>query len=91
MILLQVAVGELELNHEYNSMHWSPEDFESKLQVAALCSVILSFPHLNHLRQMAFVESVSTIVNRQRWSKLIVDKKFVPQKIKVKKLNRQIW
>ncbi|RWR73600.1 NADP-specific glutamate dehydrogenase-like protein isoform X1 [Cinnamomum micranthum f. kanehirae] len=27
-----VAVGELELNHEYNSMHWSPEEFESKLQ-----------------------------------------------------------
>ncbi|KAK1290750.1 hypothetical protein QJS10_CPB18g00887 [Acorus calamus] len=27
-----VAVGELELNHEYNLMHWSAEDFESKLQ-----------------------------------------------------------
>ncbi|XP_077216988.1 uncharacterized protein LOC143851436 isoform X1 [Tasmannia lanceolata] len=27
-----VAVGELELNHEYNLMHWSPEDFENKLQ-----------------------------------------------------------
>ncbi|KAG9455572.1 hypothetical protein H6P81_000080 [Aristolochia fimbriata] len=27
-----VAVGELELNQEYNLMHWSPEDFESKLQ-----------------------------------------------------------
>ncbi|KAL6005986.1 hypothetical protein ACLOJK_040031 [Asimina triloba] len=27
-----VAVGELELNHEYNLMHWSPDDFETKLQ-----------------------------------------------------------
>ncbi|XP_072966810.1 uncharacterized protein [Typha angustifolia] len=27
-----VAVGELELNHEYNLMQWSPEDFETKLQ-----------------------------------------------------------
>ena len=32
-IWLQVAAGELELNHECNLMHWSPEDFESKLQV----------------------------------------------------------
>ena len=32
-ICLQVAAGELELNHECNLMHWSPEDFESKLQV----------------------------------------------------------
>lgn len=29
----QVVAGELELNHECNSMNWSPEDFESKLQV----------------------------------------------------------
>ncbi|GMH14236.1 hypothetical protein Nepgr_016077 [Nepenthes gracilis] len=29
-----VAAGELELNHEYNLMQWSPEDFESKLQEA---------------------------------------------------------
>nr|CAN69269.1 hypothetical protein VITISV_043645 [Vitis vinifera] len=29
-----VAAGELELNHECNLMHWSPEDFESKLQEA---------------------------------------------------------
>ncbi|XP_010924923.1 uncharacterized protein [Elaeis guineensis] len=28
----QVAVGELELNHEYNLMQWSAEDFETKLQ-----------------------------------------------------------
>ncbi|KAL1299803.1 hypothetical protein AAHE18_18G134100 [Arachis hypogaea] len=27
-----VVAGELELNHECNLMHWSPEDFESKLQ-----------------------------------------------------------
>nr|DAD48931.1 TPA_asm: hypothetical protein HUJ06_018868 [Nelumbo nucifera] len=27
-----VAAGELELNHECNLMHWSPEDFETKLQ-----------------------------------------------------------
>lgn len=33
---LQVAVGELELNHEYNMMHWSPDDFESKLQVSII-------------------------------------------------------
>lgn len=31
---LQVVAGELELNHECNSMNWSPEDFESKLQVS---------------------------------------------------------
>ena len=30
---LQVVAGELELNHECNSVNWSPEDFESKLQV----------------------------------------------------------
>jgi len=30
---LQVVAGELELNHECSLMHWSPEDFESKLQV----------------------------------------------------------
>ncbi|KAG1346403.1 NADP-specific glutamate dehydrogenase [Cocos nucifera] len=29
-----VAVGELELNHEYNLMQWSAEDFETKLQDA---------------------------------------------------------
>ncbi|XP_057976918.1 uncharacterized protein LOC131164027 isoform X2 [Malania oleifera] len=29
-----VAAGELELNHECNLMHWSPDDFESKLQEA---------------------------------------------------------
>ncbi|KAK6911959.1 Glutamate/phenylalanine/leucine/valine dehydrogenase, dimerization domain, partial [Dillenia turbinata] len=29
-----VAAGELELNHECSLMHWSPEDFESKLQEA---------------------------------------------------------
>ncbi|XP_043706518.1 NADP-specific glutamate dehydrogenase-like [Telopea speciosissima] len=29
-----VAAGELELNHECNFMHWSPEDFETKLQDA---------------------------------------------------------
>ncbi|EXB34856.1 NADP-specific glutamate dehydrogenase [Morus notabilis] len=29
-----VVAGELELNHECNSMNWSPEDFESKLQEA---------------------------------------------------------
>ena len=29
----QVVAGELELNHECNLVHWSPEDFESKLQV----------------------------------------------------------
>ncbi|KAB1218452.1 NADP-specific glutamate dehydrogenase [Morella rubra] len=29
-----VVAGELELNHECNLMHWSPEDFESKLQDA---------------------------------------------------------
>ncbi|KHN27845.1 hypothetical protein glysoja_032993 [Glycine soja] len=28
-----VVAGELELNHECSLMHWSPEDFESKLQV----------------------------------------------------------
>ncbi|XP_008797874.1 NADP-specific glutamate dehydrogenase isoform X2 [Phoenix dactylifera] len=27
-----VAVGELELNHEYNLMQWSAEEFETKLQ-----------------------------------------------------------
>ncbi|KAM3747412.1 hypothetical protein ACB098_05G032500 [Castanea mollissima] len=27
-----VVAGELELNHECNLIHWSPEDFESKLQ-----------------------------------------------------------
>lgn len=31
---LQVVAGELELNHECNLVHWSPEDFESKLQVS---------------------------------------------------------
>lgn len=31
---MQVVAGELELNHECNSMNWSPEDFESKLQVS---------------------------------------------------------
>lgn len=30
---MQVAAGELELTHECNSMNWSPEDFETKLQV----------------------------------------------------------
>nr|DAD29825.1 TPA_asm: hypothetical protein HUJ06_031293 [Nelumbo nucifera] len=29
--LYKVAAGELELNHECNLMHWSPEDFETKL------------------------------------------------------------
>ncbi|KAK6264198.1 Glutamate/phenylalanine/leucine/valine/L-tryptophan dehydrogenase [Theobroma cacao] len=29
-----VVAGEIELNHECNVMHWSPEDFESKLQEA---------------------------------------------------------
>ncbi|GAB2250088.1 hypothetical protein Droror1_Dr00013447 [Drosera rotundifolia] len=29
-----VAAGELELNHVFNIMQWSPEDFESKLQEA---------------------------------------------------------
>ncbi|XP_039059415.1 NADP-specific glutamate dehydrogenase-like isoform X1 [Hibiscus syriacus] len=30
-----VVAGEIELNHECNNvMHWSPEDFESKLQEA---------------------------------------------------------
>ncbi|BAT98445.1 hypothetical protein VIGAN_09210100 [Vigna angularis var. angularis] len=29
-----VVAGELELNHECSLMHWSPEDFESKLQDA---------------------------------------------------------
>uniref|UniRef100_A0A7C8YQZ3 glutamate dehydrogenase (NADP(+)) n=1 Tax=Opuntia streptacantha TaxID=393608 RepID=A0A7C8YQZ3_OPUST len=29
-----IAAGELELNHEFNIMQWSPEDFESKLQDA---------------------------------------------------------
>ncbi|XP_057455265.1 uncharacterized protein LOC130746600 isoform X2 [Lotus japonicus] len=29
-----VVAGELELNHDCSLMHWSPEDFESKLQVA---------------------------------------------------------
>ncbi|KAK7844856.1 nadp-specific glutamate dehydrogenase [Quercus suber] len=29
-----VVAGELELNHECNLIHWSPEDFESKLQEA---------------------------------------------------------
>ncbi|XP_031248247.1 uncharacterized protein LOC116106029 isoform X1 [Pistacia vera] len=28
----QVVAGELELNYECNLMHWSPEDFKSKLQ-----------------------------------------------------------
>ncbi|KAI4330667.1 hypothetical protein MLD38_028931 [Melastoma candidum] len=28
------VAGELELNHEYNLLNWSPEDFESKLQEA---------------------------------------------------------
>ncbi|XP_057734513.1 L-ascorbate oxidase homolog [Arachis stenosperma] len=28
----EVVAGELELNHECSLMHWSPEDFESKLQ-----------------------------------------------------------
>ncbi|XP_028953758.1 uncharacterized protein LOC126612662 isoform X5 [Malus sylvestris] len=28
----QVVAGEFELNHECNSVNWSPEDFESKLQ-----------------------------------------------------------
>ncbi|XLS86729.1 hypothetical protein HN51_036895 [Arachis hypogaea] len=27
----EVVAGELELNHECSLMHWSPEDFESKL------------------------------------------------------------
>lgn len=30
----QVAVGELELNHEYNLMQWSVEDFENKIHVS---------------------------------------------------------
>ncbi|OMO70857.1 Glutamate/phenylalanine/leucine/valine dehydrogenase [Corchorus capsularis] len=29
-----VVAGEIELNHECSVMHWSPEDFESKLQEA---------------------------------------------------------
>ncbi|KAI9401937.1 hypothetical protein POPTR_001G193600v4 [Populus trichocarpa] len=28
-----VVAGELELNHECNLLNWSPEDFESKLQI----------------------------------------------------------
>ncbi|XLR29942.1 hypothetical protein S83_057842, partial [Arachis hypogaea] len=31
-----VVAGELELNHECSLMHWSPEDFESKLQIYAI-------------------------------------------------------
>uniref|UniRef100_B9GH48 glutamate dehydrogenase (NADP(+)) n=1 Tax=Populus trichocarpa TaxID=3694 RepID=B9GH48_POPTR len=30
---LKVVAGELELNHECNLLNWSPEDFESKLQL----------------------------------------------------------
>ena len=33
---LQVVAGELELNHECSLIHWSPEDFECKLQVVFL-------------------------------------------------------
>lgn len=41
----QVVAGELELNHECNLMHWSPEDFESKLQVeSSSCSLVFLFP-----------------------------------------------
>lgn len=29
----QVAVGEFEQNQEYSLLHWSAEEFESKLQV----------------------------------------------------------
>ncbi|XLU63955.1 hypothetical protein S245_023164 [Arachis hypogaea] len=29
---MEVVAGELELNHECSLMHWSSEDFESKLQ-----------------------------------------------------------
>ncbi|KAJ0008351.1 hypothetical protein Pint_28804 [Pistacia integerrima] len=37
----RVVAGELELNHECNLMHWSPEDFESKLQIMLVSSSIL--------------------------------------------------
>jgi len=39
---VQVVAGELELNHECNLLNWSPEDFESKLQVRLFCFYIFS-------------------------------------------------
>ena len=39
---MQVVAGELELNHECNSMNWSPEDFESKLQVTLMYSMLVN-------------------------------------------------
>lgn len=42
-----VAVGELELNHEYNLMQWSPEDFETKLQDSMKQTYERSLKHAN--------------------------------------------
>ncbi|XLS64345.1 hypothetical protein HN51_024319, partial [Arachis hypogaea] len=36
IINMEVVAGELELNHECSLMHWSSEDFESKLQFITL-------------------------------------------------------
>lgn len=47
-ICLQVAAGELELNHECNLMHWSPEDFESKLQVKPYIYICIIFVLIGH-------------------------------------------
>ncbi|XP_039121749.1 NADP-specific glutamate dehydrogenase isoform X2 [Dioscorea cayenensis subsp. rotundata] len=42
-----IAVGELELNHEYNLMQWSPEDFETKLQDSMKQTYERSLKHAN--------------------------------------------
>ncbi|XP_022721492.1 NADP-specific glutamate dehydrogenase-like isoform X2 [Durio zibethinus] len=48
-----VVAGEIELNHECNVMHWSPEDFESKLQL------------ILHLVMTKFSEDSSLHINLQ--------------------------
>lgn len=63
-------------------MHWSPEEFESKLQVA-LFGIILSFPHRIHLWTDGIC-GTCFYHNCQCWSKLMVDGRFVPQKRKFK-------
>ncbi|QHN91430.1 Histone-lysine N-methyltransferase [Arachis hypogaea] len=40
-----VVAGELELNHECSLMHWSPEDFESKLQGTMMALVDCNWCH----------------------------------------------
>lgn len=50
MYLLQVVAGELELK-ECN-LNWSPEDFESKLQVRYLDVAITSASHNSFMFQI---------------------------------------